>query len=378
MAIISYLNTVRLDQGAIGSLAEDIAILGIKKPLIVSDAGIKHAGHVDKVIANLPGGLAYSVFLETPPNPTEAAVHAALAQYRTEGCDGLIGLGGGSSIDLAKGVAVLSAHPAPLQQYAAVMGGQARITDRTAPVIAIPTSAGTGSEVGRGAVITFADGRKLGILSPHVVPKRAICDPELTVTASPQQTAAFGMDALVHCIECFVSPVENPVAEAIAIDGFARAIANLPRAVRDGADREARRQMMVVALMGAMSFQKGCGAVHALAHPLGGLSKTELHNGTLSSILLPNALRFNAGEALVLPKYRRLLDVAGAGEADDIAEFMRRFSVEIGMPQRLSDIGVSRDLLPRIAALAPLDHTHATNPRRAAEADYLDMLEAAF
>ncbi|MGV6876403.1 iron-containing alcohol dehydrogenase [Pseudochelatococcus sp. B33] len=378
MPIISYLNHVRLDHGALSALAEDMASIGITRPLIVSDEGIRNAGHVDRAIAYLPSGTSYATFFDTPSNPTEAAVNEALVVYQTGGCNGVIGIGGGSSIDLAKAVAVLSAHPRPLQQYAAAMGGQSRITDKTAPVIAIPTSSGTGSEVGRGAVITFSDGRKLGVISPHVIPKRAICDPDLTITASPLQTAAFGMDAVVHCVECFISPVDNPVAEALALDGFAKAMKYLPRAVRDGSDREARREMMIAAMMGAMSFQKGCGAVHALAHPLGGLSELDLHHGTLSSILLPHVLRFNAGDPSVPPKYQRLLSVTGELPSEDFADVMRRFSLQIGMPQRLSELGVPRNLLSKTAALAPSDHTHETNPRRATEADYLNILEVAF
>ncbi len=196
---------------------------------------------------------------------------------------------------MAKAVALLVAHPPPLAQYAMVEGGVARITPAVAPLIAIPTTAGTGSEVGRGGLITLADGRKLGLVSPHLIPKVAICDPELTLGLPPLLTAATGMDALAHCLETFLSPRVNPPAEAIALDGLGRAARHIERAVSDGADREARWQMMTASMEGAMAFQKGLGAVHAMSHPMGALREPSLHHGTLNAVVLPAVLRFNEG-----------------------------------------------------------------------------------
>ena len=376
MALISYLTTVRLDVGARKHLAEDLMTAGISRPLLVTDRGIRVAGLLDQVVK--AGGLDPSlpVFDETPANPTEEAAEKALEYYREGHCDGLIALGGGSAMDLAKAVAVLATHEGSLASFAVVNGGMAKITAKTAPTLAIPTTAGTGSEVGRGAIISFRDGRKLGLLSPHLIPKRAICDPELTVGLPAMLTAATGMDAISHCIETFISPIDNPVAAAIAIDGLERAIVALPRAVSHPHDLHARREMMIAAMEGALAFQKGLGAVHALSHPLGGYRDLKLHHGTLNAILLPPVLRFN--ESMCAETYPRLKRAAGLEPQGDVADFMHDFAASLGIPMRLGDLHVPREILPDVARLALLDHTHATNPRQATEADYLAMLEEAF
>ena len=376
MALINYLTTIRLDFGALAQLPEDLAAAGIGRPLLVADQGVAAAGLLDRVRAAWPGGASAPAFPDTPSNPTEEAAEAALEVYRAENCDGLIAVGGGSPMDLAKAVAVLAAHPGPLQTYAAVLGGTPKITAATAPVVAIPTTAGTGSEVGRGAVITFRDGRKLALLSPHLIPRRAICDPDLTLGLPPLLTAATGMDAVSHCIECYISPVDNPVAAAIAIDGLERATRALPRAVSDGSDRAARREMMIAAFEGALAFQKGLGAVHALSHPLGALKEFRLHHGTLNAVLLPPVLRFNAPAAGA--KYDGLRRAMGLAAGADVADAVARFSAGLGLPATLSQMGVPRQVLPAIADAALLDHTHATNARPATREDYLAMLEAVF
>ncbi|MGL4495689.1 MAG: iron-containing alcohol dehydrogenase [Beijerinckiaceae bacterium] len=378
MALINYLTTIRLDFGALGGLPEDLAATHIRKPLIVADKGVTAAGLTQRVIGAMPDAMPHAIFDDVPTNPTEEAVEDAAAIYKQHGCDGLIAVGGGSPMDLAKGVAILVAHGGTLPEYAAVLGGTPKITAATAPVIAIPTTAGTGSEVGRGAVFTFRDGRKLAALSPHLLPKRAVIDPELTLGLPPAMTAATGMDAVTHCIECFISPVDNPVAGAIAIDGLERAIHALPRAVANGQDREARREMMIAAMMGAMAFQKGLGGVHALAHPLGALREFKLHHGTLNAVLLPHVLRFNQEDAAARAKFGPLRRAMGIGADADVPAFIAQFNARIGMPKTLSEMGVPRQVLPAIAKAAMLDHTHATNARLATEADYARMLEAAF
>src|SRR3954452_3065928 len=271
MALISYLTTIRFGCGLLSEIPEDLDALSIRRPLIVTAKGVIAAGLLERLFAAMPSGMPQLVFDEVPSNPTEEAAHAALSHYRDHNCDGLVALGGGSPIDLAKAVAVLATHPTPLAQYAAVEGGLERVTDRVAPVIAVPTTAGTGSEVGRAALINLADGRKLGLVSPHLIPKRAICDPDLTLGLPPRLTAATGMDALSHCIETFLSPRFNPPAEAIALDGAGRIMRFLERAFADGADREARSELMMGALEGGLTFQKGLGAVHGLSHALGSL-----------------------------------------------------------------------------------------------------------
>src|SRR4051794_34728773 len=305
MALISYLTTIRFGCGVLSEIPEDLDALSIQRPLIVTDKGVIATGLVERLFAVMPTGMPRLIFDDVPSNPTEEAACAALSLYRDNTCDGVIGFGGGSPIDLAKAVAILATHPEPLAQYAAIEGGLGRITDRVAPVIAIPTTAGTGSEVGRAALITLADGRKLGLVSPHLIPRRAICDPDLTLGLPQRLTAATGMDALSHCIETFLSPRFNPPAEAIALDGAGRIMRHLERAVADGADREARSELMMGALEGGLTFQKGLGAVHALSHALGSLTEPALHHGTLNAALLPPVLRFNAGH--VGDKYERLI-----------------------------------------------------------------------
>ena len=210
MAIISYLTTIRFGFGEVANLKDDLAELGIRKPLVVADAGVVKAGLVERVVAAVASLRTAPLFEETPTNPTEEAVAAALALHREAGCDGVVAIGGGSPIDLAKGVALLATHDGPLERYAAILGGVPRIGPTVAPTIAIPTTAGTGSEVGRAALITLSDGRKLGFISPHLIPRRAICDPELTLGLPPALTAATGMDAIAHCIETYPQPARQP------------------------------------------------------------------------------------------------------------------------------------------------------------------------
>lgn len=376
MGIISYLTTIRFDFDALADLGSDLGELKIARPLIVTDQGVIAAGLLERLQQAAPSLTGAPVFADVPSNPTEASTEAALAVYREQGGDGIVALGGGSSIDLAKAVALLATHDGPLERYAVILGGLARITAAVAPVIAIPTTAGTGSEVGRAALVTLRDGRKLGFLSPHLIPKRAICDPGLTLGLPPRLTAATGMDALAHCIETFLSPRDNPPAEAIALDGLRRAFRHLERAVADGSDRLARREMMMAALMGGLTFQKGLGAVHALSHPLGGLTELGLHHGTLNAVLLPAVLRFNADAAA--EKYaaiRRVLDLPGEA---DLAQVVADLTARLGLPTSLSAMGVPRAVLAPAAAQATLDHSAATNPRPAGELDFLALLEAAY
>jgi alcohol dehydrogenase class IV len=376
MATISYLTTVQFGFGELKTVADGLAQLGISRPLIVTDRGLAATDLIGRLRAVSPILGNAALFAETPTNPTEEAVLAALALYREHDCDGLIAIGGGSPIDLAKGVALLAGHDGPLENYAAILGGIPKITAKVAPVIAIPTTAGTGSEVGRAALITLNDGRKLGFISPHLIPKLAVCDPELTLGLPAWLTAATGMDAITHCIETYLSPRDNPVAEAIALDGLKRAVGHIERAVADGSDREARKEMLMAALQGGLTFQKGLGAVHALSHPLGGLKQVSLHHGTLNAVLLPAVLRFNEPEAR--EKYAEIRRTLGLPADADLAEWIAGLTARLGMPASLSAMGVPREVLPTIAEAAVKDHSSATNPRAASAADYEAMLVASF
>lgn len=378
MAFIYYVTQIHIDFGALAQLHSECARVGMRRPLIVTDAGVKAAGLLERAQAAL-GDLAAAVFDATPSNPTEAAVRAAAAVYREAGCDGLIALGGGSAIDCAKGVAIAATHEGPLKTYATIEGGSPRITERVAPLIAVPTTAGTGSEVARGAILIVDDGRKLGFHSWHLVPKAAILDPELTLGLPPRLTAATGMDAIAHCMETFMASAFNPPADGIALDGLARGWAHIERATRDGQDREARLNMMSASMQGAMAFQKGLGCVHSLSHSLGGLDP-RLHHGTLNAVFLPAVIRFNA-EAESMRKERRLERMAhamGVPAAADVAEAVRAMTERLGLPTRLRDLGVTPSQFDAIITGALADHCHKTNPRLASAEDYRGMLEVSW
>ncbi|MET0518126.1 MAG: iron-containing alcohol dehydrogenase, partial [Burkholderiaceae bacterium] len=313
MALIQYLTQIHLDFGAAALLPQECRRAGIQRPLIVTDAGVRAAGVLAQALAAW-GDQPPPVFDQTPSNPTEAAVRQAVARFQQGDCDGLVAIGGGSSMDLAKGVAIAATHEGPLKTYATIEGGSALITKAVAPVIAVPTTAGTGSEVARGAIIIVDDGRKLGFHSWELMPKAAICDPELTLGLPPGLTAATGMDAIAHCLETFMSAAFNPPADGIALDGLRRGWGAIERATRDGADRDARLQMMSTSMQGAMAFQKGLGCVHSLSHSLGGVDP-RLHHGTLNALFLPAVIGFNAGAESV-QKDRRLQRMAGAMHLD--------------------------------------------------------------
>ena len=374
MALINYITQIQIDFGAVQLLAQECERLGIRRPLVVTDAGVRAAGVLHRVTAHL-GGREFVVFDGTPSNPTERAMRAAVALYMASGCDGIVAVGGGSPIDLAKGVAVCATHEGPLKSFAAIEGGAARITAATAPVIAVPTTAGTGSEVGRGAVLILDDGRKVGVLSPFLVPRVALCDPELTLGLPPFLTAATGMDAIAHCMETFMAPAFNPPADGIALDGLRRAWQHIETATSTPGDREARLNMMSASMQGALAFQKGLGCVHSLSHSMGGLSP-RLHHGTLNAILLPAVISFNAS-APSMQKDERLMRMAqamGVGGADDVAPAVTAMNRRLGLPTGLRDIDVSPEIFPRVIEGALKDHCHKTNPREASPEDYQAML----
>jgi 4-hydroxybutyrate dehydrogenase len=337
---------------------------------------VRAAGVLQKALDAM-AGMTVTVFDDVPSNPTEASVRAAVALYKANRCDGLVAVGGGSPIDCAKGVAIAATHEGPLTHYATIEGGSPRITEKVAPVIAVPTTSGTGSEVARGAIIIVDDHRKLGFHSWHLVPKTAICDPELTLGLPPKLTAATGMDAIAHCMETFMSAAVNPPADGIALDGLERGWSSIERATRDGSDRDARFNLMSASIEGSLAFQKGLGCVHSLSHSLGGVDP-RLHHGTLNAVFLPAVIRFNAG-AESMKKDRRLQRMAhamGLPAGGDVAGAVHDMNVRLGLPKGLGEMGVQRDWFPRIIENAMADHCHKTNPRLASEQDYREMLEA--
>jgi 4-hydroxybutyrate dehydrogenase len=374
VSTIGYLTTTIFDFGAIKSLPSELEALGIRRPLVVTDAGVQAAGIAAQVLTHLDP-TTVSVFAGTPPNPTEEAVREGVVAYRDGGCDGVIALGGGSPIDLAKGVALAATHQGPLEHYAAIRGGVGKITAKVAPVIAIPTTAGTGSEVGRGALINLTNGSKLALISPYLIPKRAICDPELTFGLPPLLTAATGIDALTHCIETFLSPLVNPPAEAIALDGAQRAWHFIERAVTNGADREARWEMMMAALEGGLTFQKGLGAVHSLSHAAGALRSPTLHHGMLNGVFLPHILRFNAQS--VGTKYEKLREIFCISREADLATAVSDLVQSLKLPVTLGQMGFEARHIPQTVVRALADHSNATAPRKASAEEFEGLLRAA-
>lgn len=380
MARILYLTQIDLDAGAVRLLEGECQRVGMRKPLIVTDAGVRAAGVLEPALTALKG-LPHAVFDRTPSNPTEAAVRDAVSLARAEGCDGLVAVGGGSSIDLAKGVAIAATHEGALRTYATIEGGSPKISERVWPLIAVPTTAGTGSEVARGAILIVDDGRKLGFHSWHLMPKAALLDPDLTIALPPQLTAATGMDAIAHCMETFMAPAVNPPADGIALDGLGRGWAHIERATRDGRDREARWNMMSASMQGAMAFQKGLGCVHSLSHSLGGVNP-RLHHGTLNAMFLPAVVHFNA-QAESIRGERRLQRMAHAmglavcdEQGTELVTALRGLNARLGLPPGLAAMGVTSEVFERVIDGAMADHCHKTNPRIATREDYRAMLQA--
>ncbi len=375
MAYIYYVTHIQFDHGALALLKAECDRVGISRPLVVTDAGVRAAGIVDKATAAL-GTLPHSIFDGVPSNPTEAAVRAGAAAYKAGLCDGLVAVGGGSAIDCAKGIAILATHDGELKTYATIEGGSAKITDAVSPIIAVPTTSGTGSEVARGAILIVDDGRKLGFHAWHLVPKAAICDPDLTLGLPAQLTAATGMDAIAHCMETFMAPSFNPPADGIALDGLRRGWAFIERATQNGADKEARFNLMSASMQGAMAFQKGLGCVHSLSHSLGGVNP-RLHHGTLNAMFLPAVVRFNAPADSVVREDRlaRMAHAMGLVSGSDIGLALADMTRRLGLPTGLAALGVDAGDYERIIDGAMADHCHKTNPRIATREDYAQMLE---
>ena len=359
---LNYFNRPYFENGAIKKISEVLSMHGIKNPLICSDPGLSSLGMTDQISDLISDDLSPSFYEETPPNPTEKAVNEALKIFKANNCDGVVGFGGGSSIDLAKSVALMANHEGSLVEYSVNEGGYEKIGE-TVPMIAIPTTSGTGSEVSVGSVIIMNDGRKLILASPHLMPNAAICDPELTVGLPPILTAGSGMDALTHCIEAILSPINDPPAEAVGIDGIEKIIKenSLIRACKDGKDMDARWDMMMASTEGAMAFSKGLGAVHSMSHAIGANQELRLHHGTLNAVILPSVLRFNKDH--VGDKYSRIALAMGKNESLNLANEIEKLNENIGMPCSLSEMGITEDMIPELIAHATTDPSNLTTPR---------------
>ena len=359
---LNYFNRPYFENGAIKKISEVLEAHEIKNPLICSDPGLSSIGMTDKIRNLISNEFSLSFYEETPANPTEKAVIEALKIYKDNECDGVVGFGGGSSMDLAKAVALMANHDGDLINYSVNEGGYGKITE-TVPMIAIPTTSGTGSEVSVGSLIVMNDGRKLIFASPYLMPNAAICDPELTIGLPPILTAGAGMDALTHCIEAILSPINDPPAEAVGIDGIEKIIKedSLIRSFKDGQDKEARWNMMMASTEGAMAFSKGLGAVHSMSHAAGANQELRLHHGTLNAVILPSVLRFN--QNYVGDKYSRILRAMGKNQSSDLANEIEKLNEKIGMPSSLAEMGVTIDMIPELITHAMTDPSNITTPR---------------
>ena len=302
------------------------------------------------------------VFQDVEADPSLKTLMNAIEIGKKNNITGVIGFGGGSSMDLAKAVALMANHEGDVVDYSVNEGGVGKINE-TMPMIAIPTTSGTGSEVSLGAVIIMNDGRKLILASDHLRPDAAICDPELTLGLPPTLTAGAGMDALTHCIEAILSPVIDPPAEAVGLDGVEKVVGeeSLIRAVKDGQDKEARWNMMMASTEGAMAFSKGLGAVHSMSHAIGADQELRLHHGTLNGVILPTVLRFNRDH--VGNKYSKILRAMGKDKSKDLAEEIEILNKAIGLPSGLKEMGITEEMIPGLVAHSMTDPSNATTPR---------------
>jgi alcohol dehydrogenase class IV len=339
MAQMNYLTQCTFDFGALAMLPKVLKGLGVARPFVATDPGLEANGLLDRLLTAL-GGEPAGVFTDTPANPTESASVKAADAYRSSGADGIIAFGGGSSMDLAKAMALMVTHEGPFERLGGSQRGM-KFIGRIPPLVAVPTTAGTGSEVSPGAVIILDNGMKETFVSPHLVPTAAVCDPELTLGLPPLLTAATGMDAMTHCIEAVLTPVVHPPAEAIGVDGAERIGKWLERAVKDGSDRDARWHMMMGSFEGALAFAKGLGAVHGLSHALGRIHELKLHHGTLNAVILPHSLAMigNAAEE----KFVRLRRALGLAANADLAQYIADLNARIGLPGSLGAMGVKED-----------------------------------
>jgi alcohol dehydrogenase class IV len=370
MSILLNLPKIYFDFGALSKLPSELFYLGIKKPLIMTDKNLVQYGALDKVLSVLPSDSQFPIFNETPENPTVEGVEKACELYLQDACDGIVALGGGSVIDSAKGVSLRSGHPAPISQYE---DQPEKITDQTAPIISIPTTAGTGSEITFGAGIhPDPSSPSMTLGSPYLVPKVAICDPELTMSLPARLTAGTGMDALGQCIEAYLATGNNPVIDAIVFDGAKRSFAYIERAVNNGSDREARWNMMMAALEGGIGIHKGLGSVHAIANTLGYRG----HNhGILVAVVLPSVLRFL--EAHLSNRMEMLAKALDLEEGSPIAPTIRQLNSRIGLPGNLQELGYSMEDVDGAAEICVASIFNVTAPVVPSQEEYRMIIEGA-
>ncbi len=368
ISTFSFPTTIRFGPGASSELPAELARFGVSRPLLVTDAGLSRTSVFERIHSLVPHA---AVFSAVDPNPTERNVLGGVEAYRAAGCDGIIGLGGGSPLDAAKAIRLKITHNLPLEDYDDNINGGSRIGPNLPPFVALATTSGTGSEVGRSAVITLArTNRKTVIFSPHLIAGVVLNDPELTLDLPPQITGGAGMDAFTHNVEAYIAKGFHPICDAIALGGARLCWDNLPAVMANPRSLEARANMMISSMMGAIAFQKGLGAAHSLAHPLS--TEFGMHHGTANAVVLPYVLAFNR------PAVGSRLDELAAqfGGGDIVARVHDLNRISLVKP-RLRDYGIPEAALPALAAKAMEDGCHRSNPRPCAETDLLALYREA-
>ncbi|MEQ9673793.1 MAG: iron-containing alcohol dehydrogenase [Roseovarius indicus] len=373
----SYPTAVKFGAGRIAELGEACAAAGIKRPLLVTDRGLAGLPVTQGVLERMEAaGLGRAMFSEVDPNPNEVNLAAGVAAFNEGGHDGVIALGGGSGLDLGKLVAFMAGQTRPVWDFEDIGDWWTRAdADAIVPIVAVPTTAGTGSEVGRAGVLTNSETHvKKIIFHPKVLPAVVICDPELTVGMPKAITAGTGLDAFAHCVEAFSSPHYHPMSQGIALEGMRLVIENLPKAYENGEDLEARAHMMSAAAMGAVGFQKGLGAIHALSHPVGAHFGT--HHGTTNAVCMPAVLEFNA--PMIAERFDRAAPYLGInGGFAGFRAFVAEFNDRLGIPQGLKALGVTEDSIPALVKDAVTDPSCGGNPVELNEENLADLYRAA-
>jgi alcohol dehydrogenase class IV len=358
----NYPTLVKFGAGRISELPAHCTALGMKAPLIVTDNGLVNLPMIVNAVAALKAsGLNVGVFSGVRPNPIGANVDDGVACFKTGQHDGVIAFGGGSALDVGKVIAFMSGQTRPLWDFEDIGDWFSRAdVNGIAPIIAVPTTSGTGSEVGRAGVITDESNHtKKIIFHPKIMPSITLCDPELTIGLPPHITAATGMDALSHLLEAYCAPGFHPQADGIAIEGIRLVRENLETATRDGKNIEARANMMAAALMGATAFQKGLGGMHAMAHPIGAVF--DAHHGLINAVVMPYVLKFN--RAAIEVRIARLADYLGIdGGFDGFLAWILEIRASLGIAHSLAEIGVDIAKIDEIAAMAVVDPSAGGNP----------------
>ncbi|GAA6179375.1 MULTISPECIES: iron-containing alcohol dehydrogenase [unclassified Shimia] len=372
----SYPTAIKFGAGRIKELVEACSATGMSKPLLVTDKGLANLPITVAALDLLEAaGLGRAMFADVDPNPNEKNLEAGVEVYRAGGHDGVIAFGGGSGLDLGKMVAFMAGQTRPLWDFEDIGDWWTRADpEGIAPIIAVPTTAGTGSEVGRASVITNSvTHEKKIIFHPKVLPSVVICDPELTVGMPQFITAGTGLDAFAHCVEAYSSPHYHPMSQGIALEGMKLVVENLPRAYVDGCDLEARANMMSAAMMGATAFQKGLGAIHAMSHPVGAMFNT--HHGTTNAVCMPAVLDLNA--PVIAERFDRATSYLGIeGGFDGFRAFVQGFNDGMGVPRKLGELGVTADAIPELVKGALIDPSCGGNPIELTEANLTALFEA--